>query len=330
MCACSRNFMVFLIQQAYPLYTLHKAWLHEKIYIETCRWLFGKPPGWIHKEFCTGLGLANSLTSIKPAQPSPARRRIVKVPTPTKASYSSVVSAATARWRRHLHVPAAKQSTPAFSFASRQPASRPVSFLPSISAIHLAPPAFHCSRSSISLQRQQHCGVRRRRFVLIMRLWPWPWRRKPPPPHADDVPVAVGTHLHVDAPENGDQDDAVSAASSESSAHSHLTLPVHAGGDDPGDGVRHTHYEVAGSGSEESEIISCSESDGGDQSAETNVVAGGRQRRRPKRHHRRGGRRRRPAGGGIPALIVVGPAAAVMLLALVALVAWKRRQRRML
>jgi hypothetical protein len=32
----------------------------------------------------------------------------------------------------------------------------------------------------------------------------------------------------------------------------------------------------------------------------------------------------------VPALMVVGPAAAVMLLALVALVAWKRRQRRLL
>ncbi|XP_072151827.1 uncharacterized protein [Setaria viridis] len=226
--------------------------------------------------------------------------------------------------------PCDKAKHPCFSFA-RQPVSRSHFFLPSAISLH-QPSITH---SSISLQ--QHGGIQRwSEEVLIMRL-SWPWRRKTqlaaaPPPHGDDVPVAVGTHLHVGAGDDGDDADAESTAASLESERSHLTtLPVEEPGhvdEDAGrNGVRHTHYEVDGSGSEEGE--GCSESDTDDQSAEANVD--GRHRRRRPRHHRRGGRRRRrrPAGG-VPALMVVAPAAAVMLLALVALVTWKRRQRRML
>ncbi|PAN41397.1 hypothetical protein GQ55_8G038900 [Panicum hallii var. hallii] len=168
-----------------------------------------------------------------------------------------------------------------------------------------------------------------------MRLLPWPWRRPnhpdpaAPPRLDDDVPVAVGTHLHVAA--GGDDDDAESTASSE---RSHRTLPVHADEADPaGDGglqaVDPRHHEVAGRGSgSEEDGWSWSESDGGEPAEE--AAAGHRRRRRAPGRHRRGGGRRRPASAGVPALMVVGPAAAVMLLALVALVAWKRRQRRLL
>ncbi|XP_062197090.1 uncharacterized protein LOC133900033 [Phragmites australis] len=148
-----------------------------------------------------------------------------------------------------------------------------------------------------------------------MRLIPrwWPWRREPAAAHGGKWPDAelAGRHLQVEAG-GVDGECAESTASSE---HHQWRLPVEEpvhvedSGDEASAASVHAH-EVAGSGSEGS---NCGESDG-------ETVEGGAGGRR------RGRRRER---GGFPVFMVVGPAAA-LLLALVALVAWKRQQRRRL